>query len=74
MLPDEVAHCSLEHEFTISGKTSSLIEIGLLLNELEKSYLGYLCSICVAGSDAQGRQSLKNDRGRKCPKEDKYQE
>lgn len=32
--------CSI---FTISGRTSSLLQTGLLLNELEKPDLGYLC-------------------------------
>lgn len=45
----------------------------LLLNELENPDLGYLCSICVAGSDAQSRQSLKNDRGKKFPEDIKYE-
>lgn len=67
----EAHMCSI---FTISGRTSSLLQTGLLLNELEKPDLGYLCSICVAGSDAQSRQSLKNDRGKKFPKDIKYQE
>lgn len=67
----EAHMCSV---FTVSGRTSNLFQTGLLLNELEKSDLGYLCSICVAGSDAQSKQSLKNDRGKKFPKDIKYQE
>lgn len=63
--------CSI---LTISGRTSNLLQTGLLLNELEKPDLGYLCTICVAGSDAQTRQSLKNDRGKKFLKDIKYQE
>lgn len=54
--------------FTIR-KDSSLLQTGLLLNELEKPDLGYLCNICVAASDAQSRQSLKNDRGKIFPKD-----
>lgn len=66
----EVHMCSV---FTISGRTSNLFQTGLLLNELENPDLGYLCSICVAGSDAQSRQSLKNDRGKKFPEDIKYE-
>lgn len=56
------------------GKDSSLLQTGLLLNELEKPDLGYLCNICVAASDAQSRLSPKNDRGKIFPKDIKYQE
>lgn len=67
----EAHTCSV---FTISGRTSNLLQTGLLLNGLEKPDLGYLCSIYVAGSDAQSRQSLKNHSRKKFPKDNKYQE